>query len=159
MPIYYFDSSGLVKRYVSEVGSNWVISLTDPTAGNHIYIANITGVEAPAAINKRVRMGDINAADATTAITNFQNDLAHQYNLLEVTDPILKSAAALTSNYKLRAYDAVQLTVALEINKQLLALGTPAVGMPVLTLISADDDLNNAAAAEGLNVDDPRNHP
>jgi predicted nucleic acid-binding protein len=55
VPIYYFDSSGLVKRYVSEVGSNWVISLTDPAAGNRIYVANITGVEVPAAINKRVR--------------------------------------------------------------------------------------------------------
>jgi uncharacterized protein len=157
--IYYLDSSAIVKRHVAEVGSAWIISITDPAAGNHIYVANITGVEVPAAINKRIRMGDINAADAATAITNFENDMANQYNLLEVTEPILKSAAALTSNYKLRAYDAVQLAVALEINKQLLALGIPAAGMPALTLVSADDDLNNAAAAEGLNVDDPRKHP
>lgn len=159
MPIYYFDSSGLVKRYVSEVGSNWVISLTYPASGNHIHIANITGVEVPAAINKRVRMGDINAADAATAIANFEYDLANQYNTLEVTETLLKNAAALTSKYKLRAYDAVQLAAALEINRQLLALVMPAAGMPALTMISADGDLNNAAAAEGLNVDDPRNHP
>lgn len=159
MPIYYFDSSGLVKRYVSEVGSSWVISLTDPAAGNHIYVANITGVEVPAAINKRVRMGDINAADAATAVANFEYDLSNQYNTLEVTETLLKNAAALTGKYKLRAYDAVQLAVALEINNQLLALGMPAAGMLALTLISADDDLNKAAAAEGLNVDDPRNHP
>jgi uncharacterized protein len=159
VPIYYFDSSGLVKRYVSEVGSSWVISLTDPAAGNHIYVASITGVEVPAAINKRVRPGDINAADAATAIANFEYDLANQYNTLEVTETLLKNAAALTSKYKLRAYDAVQLAAAMEINQQLLALGMPAAGMPALTLISADGDLNNAAAAEGLNVDDPRNHP
>jgi predicted nucleic acid-binding protein len=159
VPIYYFDSSGLVKRYVSEVGSSWVISLTDPAAGNHIYVANITGVEVPAAINKRVRMGDIDAADAASAVANFEYDLANQYNTLEATETLLKNAAALTGKYKLRAYDAVQLAAALEINNQLLALGMPAASMPALTLISADDDLNTAAAAEGLNVDDPQNHP
>jgi predicted nucleic acid-binding protein len=156
---YYFDSSGLVKRYVAEVGSNWVISLTDPAAGNRIYVANITGVEVTAAINKRVRMGDINPADATTAITNFQNDLANQYNALLVTDQILTNATALTNNYKLRAYDAVQLAVALELNQQILGLGLPVAGVLSLTLISADNDLNIAALAEGLAVDNPRNHP
>jgi predicted nucleic acid-binding protein len=157
--IYYFDSSGLVKRYVAEVGSNWIISLTNPAAGHRIYVANITGVEVTAAIKKRVRMGDINAADAAAAIANFQNDLANQYNILQVTDQILASATALTTNHKLRAYDAVQLAVAIEINRQILGLGLPVAGMVSLILISADDDLNAAATAEGLTVDDPRNHP
>ncbi len=157
MPIYYFDSSGLVKRYVAEVGSAWVISLTDPATGHQIYTANITAVEVPAAIHKRLRMGDVNAADATMAITNFENDFSYQYHAIQVTDGIFASAAVLTSNHKLRAYDAVQLAAALEVNRQILALGPPAVLS--LTLISADNDLNTAAAAEGLAVDDPRNHP
>lgn len=34
MADYFFDSSALVKRYVREVGSDWVGQLTDPPAGH-----------------------------------------------------------------------------------------------------------------------------
>lgn len=159
MAVYFFDSSGLVKRYVAEVGSGWVISLTDPAAGHRIYVANIIAAEVPSAINKRVRMGDVAAADATKAIADFQNDFTNQYNPIQVTDTIIENAATLTGKHKLRAYDAVQLAAALEVNRQILALGLPATVILTLTLISADDDLNAAAAAEGIGVDDPRNHP
>jgi hypothetical protein len=33
-----------------------------------------------------------------------------------------------------------------------------AVGLPPLTLLSADTDLNAAAVSEGLTVDNPNNH-
>ena len=34
MEVYYFDSSALVKRYAVEIGSSWVINLTDAQASN-----------------------------------------------------------------------------------------------------------------------------
>jgi uncharacterized protein len=55
--------------------------------------------------------------------------------------------------HRLRAYDAVQLAVVLEIRSLHQAAGLEAV-----TLISADRDLNTAAVAEGLDVDDPSTH-
>jgi hypothetical protein len=33
MANYFYDSSGLVKRYASEVGTAWVQSVTDPAEG------------------------------------------------------------------------------------------------------------------------------
>ncbi len=54
----------------------------------------------------------------------------------------------------LRAYDAVQLAAALEIRRQ-----HQDAGFAPVTLISADQALNDAALAEGLTVDDPRSHP
>ena len=54
----------------------------------------------------------------------------------------------------LRAYDAVQLAAAIALNGQRLAAGTSAV-----TLISADQELNAAAATEGSSFDDPNLHP
>ena len=56
--------------------------------------------------------------------------------------------------HRLRAYDAVQLTVALEVNKIHQMTGADPV-----TVLSSDRDLNTAAAAEGLTVDDPTAHP
>jgi uncharacterized protein len=59
----------------------------------------------------------------------------------------------LAETHALRAYDAVQLAAAVEVNAQCAALGV------ALTLISADAALNAAAMAEGLTVDDPNSHP
>jgi len=61
---------------------------------------------------------------------------------------------ALGEKHPLRAYDAVQLAVALTVNSESLRLGMPAV-----ILVSADNGLNNAAVAEGLGLEDPRSYP
>jgi len=57
MGAYYCDSSALVKRYANETGSLWVRSLTDPQAGNDIFIAHITGIEVVAAIARKTPYG------------------------------------------------------------------------------------------------------
>jgi len=46
MAAYYFDSSALVKRYTQEVGTGWVVSLTDPRAGHAIQLASALAVQA-----------------------------------------------------------------------------------------------------------------
>jgi len=53
----------------------------------------------------------------------------------------------------LRAYDAVHLATALNIDRRLARAGEPA-----LTFLSADNRLNDAAAAEGSMVDNPNDH-
>jgi hypothetical protein len=104
-------------------------------------------------------MGDITPARAATAIADFENDYASQYNPIQVTDAVIASAAALTGRHPLRACDAVQLASALEVNGHIQALGPAAAGMFTLTFVSADNNLNNAATAEGLAVENPENHP
>jgi len=58
------------------------------------------------------------------------------------------------NSYELRAYDAVQLAVAIEVNRIYQTAGSGPV-----TLVSADGDLNAAATAEGLTIEDPNLHP
>ena len=41
---YFVDTSALVKRYVQEVGTPWVRSLTRGNMLNRIYLARITAV-------------------------------------------------------------------------------------------------------------------
>jgi predicted nucleic acid-binding protein len=163
--IYFFDSSGLVKRYVAEIGTAWTQGITDPSARHGIYIAQITGVEVIAAINKQAAGGtpSISKADAAKAIAEFRLDYANQYNALEITDQIILAAMTFAETHILRGYDAVQLAAAVAINSQLLAanaaLGITTPVGPVLTLISSDTDLNAAAVAEGLTVENANNHP
>ena len=55
MSILFFDSSALVKRYLTEIGSTWVIDQTDPDSSNLIVVAEITRVEVAAALAARHR--------------------------------------------------------------------------------------------------------
>lgn len=154
MADYFFDSSGLVKRYVNETGSVWVENTTVSTSGNAIFVANITGVEVVSAIARRVRGGRLSNADAVSAISSLENDLIAEYLLTDISFAVVKSAMSLAKNRGLRGYDAVQLAVALEINQNNLAFNF----QPII-FVSADNELNNAALAEGLAVENPNNYP
>ena len=67
MAIYYLDSSALVKRYIAETGSNWVLNLLASAAGYTIFIAAIAPVEITAAIMARARGRSISIEDAKAA--------------------------------------------------------------------------------------------
>lgn len=151
---YYMDSSGLVKRYIAEVGSTWLRGITDPAAGNDIYIGRITTVEIVAALTRRARSGTISVGDAAAACLLFRNDLSYDYEILEITEALVNHAMQLAEIHGLRGYDAVQLAAACETNVIVVAQG-----LPPITFISADNELNAAAVSEGLAVENPNSYP
>lgn len=55
MPVLFFDTSALVKRYGRETGSIWVTQILDPDAGHQVYLSRLTGTEVVAAITRRER--------------------------------------------------------------------------------------------------------
>jgi predicted nucleic acid-binding protein len=114
--VYSFDSSAVVKRYVSETGTAWVLRLADPKANNRIHLARITGVEVIAAIARRNREGSLSANDAATAIADFRYDFGTAYRIVEITPGLIASAMLLAETYALKGYDAVQLAAGLEVN-------------------------------------------
>jgi uncharacterized protein len=154
MPAYFVDSSALVKRYVQEVGTRWMRSLTRRNASISIYLARITVVEVTAAVARRRKGRTLTSPKASSILYRFRKHLAGRYTIVEITPALLADATRLANSYELRAYDAVQLAVALEVQR----FRQNASISPV-TLISADQDLNAAATAEGLAVDDPTAHP
>lgn len=153
MADYFFDTSALVKRHVTETGTGWVKSLVRAKAGHTLYIARITAVEVTSAITRRQNSGHISAAQAGAMLGHFRRHLTQRYRVVELTPALFDDAMRTARKHGLRAYDAVQLAVALEVHRlqQIASLG------PV-TLISADRDLNIAAAAEGMAVDNPNLH-
>ena len=154
MAHYFLDSSGLVKRYVVEAGSDWVRSLCAPDASNAIYISRITGAEVIAGILRRLRMGDLRPKEAQAVARWFKDDSGRTYRVIEVTAEVVERAMNLAEARALRGYDAVQLATALELH--CLRQET---NLPPLTFVSADGDLNEAAEAEGLPTDNPTAHP
>lgn len=154
MAFCFLDSSAVVKRYVPEIGSAWIHGLTAPQAGNLLYVARITGAEVIAAITRRQRRSQIAPADAAVALAAFRRDFPVAYPIIEVLPATVAHAMDLAERHGLRGYDSVQLAAALDLNARCLAAGAA----PPL-VITADVELNRAAAAEGLAVDDPNAHP
>lgn len=154
MTARFFDTSAVVKRYVQEAGTSWVRSLTRIGAPEPIYLARITAVEVCAAVARRQRGGSLSPAQAEAILSRFRRHLARRYRSLEITPALLSDAMDLAEAHGLRAYDAVQLAAALELDRLRIA-----VGLGSVILVSSDLELNAAATASGLAVDDPNLHP
>ena len=152
MPVCFLDSSALVKCYVAETGSVWTRSILDEE-DNVIYVASLTRVETISALTRRFRRDDISDREFDVACDQFRLDLTTQFEIVGLTDQMIDEAATLAKKHGLRAYDAVQLAAALDTSRIVAQVEAAEV-----KLVSADGELNAAASAEGLKVDDPNTH-
>ena len=154
MPAYFFDSSAVVKRYVRETGTAGVRRPTRLGKPDPIYLARITAVEVTSAVARRRQGGSLSAPRVRSILTRFRGHLAGRYRILEITPAPLTAAMRLADVHALRAYDAVQLAAALELDARWRS-----AGLGGITLVSADTSLNAAATAESVAVEDPNTHP
>ncbi len=155
MMTYYLDSSVAVKLYVTETGSDWMRSLLlTPPQDLVVISSHLLCVEVWSAFARRLRAGTV-TLDQHTRIHDWFLQHRHElYRFRAVDEEIIQKTRELFVAYALRAYDAIHLATALLANRQLLSKHLPPV-----TFLCADDQLVAAAAAEGLAVDNPNDHP
>jgi len=154
MTTYYLDTSALIKRYVDEIGSDWLRATLAGQLPPSIIIVHLAVVEVTSALRRRLREGALTQRDYVQAQNAFRADCLNDYEIVTVIGETLDKANHLLEQHPLRAYDAVHLASALIANQQLLANK-----LAPLTFLSADDRLNRAAVAEGLAVDNPNDYP
>ena len=157
MASFYFDSSALVKYYITEVGAHWVKILVDDRAGdewrNAVATSSLSIAEVAAAFTKRHRMREISEGLKAALISRFLRDGRQRCTLLEADSTVIDTAVQLIQRHPLRAYDAVQLASALILNSALIA-----DKLSPLTFVSADNVLCEAAQAEGLPTENPNEY-
>ena len=149
MARYFFDSSAVAKLYQPEAGSANVEAVFRE-ANRTIVISRLTVVEINSVFARRVRMGDLTLADATSLRNHFVNDVATgAFQVVVVTEQPFSEAERLLIQYAtaktLRTLDALQLAVALDVNRR----GS------LNSVLAADNTLIGVAAAEGLPVANP----
>ncbi|HXG85269.1 MAG TPA: type II toxin-antitoxin system VapC family toxin [Pyrinomonadaceae bacterium] len=154
MSVFFFDSSAVTKKYVRETGTAWVINVFRPKSPNRVYIAEIALVEVISALTRRHRGRTLTNADFTKVSNRFRRNFAANFFKIETNLSVIERAAALAERHALRGYDAVQLASAFNLH-----LRRQKAGLPPLVFISADNALNAAAQVEGLQIDNPNNHP
>jgi len=148
--IWYCDSSAVVKRYVREGGSLW---LRREVSKHDLLISQITPVEVYAALAVKQRTGYLPLFNYYKARKDFAEHISHkQYLIWPVSEAIFQMAATLVGRHPLRAYDAIQLATALDYLK------TRAPDRARFRFLTADDQLERAAQADGLKTDNPNRH-
>ncbi|MGE4056183.1 MAG: type II toxin-antitoxin system VapC family toxin [Vicinamibacterales bacterium] len=108
--IAYLDASALVKRYLTERGSQETIALT--AAAEISATSIITRAEVAAALAKAARTGLVSHDMARNAQRSFVGDW-HDLVRVPITEALMAQAEALAWEQGLRGYDAVQLACAL----------------------------------------------
>lgn len=149
MPTFFVDSSALVKRYRREEGSQRVSELLD--GAEQLLIARLTIVEVSSALVRRARTTRMSPEELRTAIVTLDDDLIRSFDVIELDEPVMEHAVAMARKHGLRGADAIQLACVL------LSRPEPPASAEFY-LVSADDELNAAAAAEGLQVENPSLH-
>ena len=149
MPGYFFDTSALVKLYHFEAGTSTVDQIASAPQ-NVIRISRLTAVELRSAFAIKVRTNVIDRQDADQVLRQFREEVAGgKFEIFSVGESEFAMADKLIERYAfdrhLRALDALQLSIALELRDQDL----------IDFFVSADRILGEVAGMEGLKVIDP----
>jgi predicted nucleic acid-binding protein len=118
---HFFDSSALVKLYHPELGTPAVDNIVNGAA-NQIRVSRLTIAELTSAFAIKVRTQSINREDAEAFLRQFRSDVATgRLEVFSVGESEFTMAEALVERYafdgRLRALDALQLAVALELRR------------------------------------------
>jgi predicted nucleic acid-binding protein len=145
----YFDSSALVKYYhPPEAGSAEVIRLVQEPNARH-FISRLTTVEVVSAFAIKARTREIDEDDFELLRQRFLRDVAQrQFQDLRLANAHYQEAVGLFRTHfmkRFRAYDAIHLSVALDLNRRGL----------LDYFVCADESLCSVATEEGLSTINP----
>ncbi|MBI3912887.1 MAG: type II toxin-antitoxin system VapC family toxin [Chloroflexi bacterium] len=156
---YYLDASALVKRYVVEPGTVWVRELCTARQQeadenlHRIIVGEISRVEVASAFaRKSKKTNEISEQKAEQSYDLFLSHFEEEYESVGLTSDLIGAAADLARKHALRAYDAVQLALAIHANNLLKQEELS------ITFVTADKTLLQAARIEGLAVENPNEH-
>lgn len=147
MPVYYWDTSALAKRYLAEKGTPRVLEIAG--TGHSITVSRMAMVEVISASVRRARSGELDAELFREIKAAVEEDFRDFFVVVELSRATVLRAVSLVDGHALRAADGIQLASAL------IAAGS-STDPGELVFVSSDQELNVAARAEGLAVLDPQ---
>ena len=150
MTAYFVDTSALAKRYISETGSTWTRSWLHIHTGNVILVSELVRVEMFSLLHRYQRMGTFSNTSVGRMKNTFLHHLQFEYSIVTLDSLLIIEAADLTIQHPLHTLDSVQLACGLVAARSI---------KQQITFVSADNNLLNAANAEGLTTDNPNLHP
>jgi hypothetical protein len=150
LTVYFFDSSALTKYYVTEPGTAWVTGVIRDRVMHRVFIAQVTPVEIISAVSRLKREGRLPPRTAQAIRLLLNRHVRRRYDEVIMVTSVVERACDLLEVHPLRAYAALQLASALEINARLVR-----ANLPSLIFVTADASLLAAAKQQGLQTENP----
>ena len=148
MPVFYLDTSALVKRYVQEKGSEVLDELFDRLQDTDFLTISLLAVVELKSVFKRLVKGRIlRETQMAVLLSEFSSDQAAISEVVEVDTRLLEEAALILDRHSLKAGDAIHFACILQLKGV-----APAADVIVLT---SDGELSVACMAEGFEVLNP----
>ena len=148
MAILDLDTGALVKLYVRETGTDELLRLAHPDAGNRLAVLSLSRIEFRAALRRRAKLGDIDGPVADELLKSFSDHISSVFQIQPANEAVVEKAAGLVDRYVLRAYDSLQLAGC--------SVLKATVGDTIdVRFVCADATLLAAARAEGFATIDP----
>ncbi len=153
MPLYYVDTSAVIKYYLPEAGSDWINALF---SSESVTISHLAVAEFASVLARRTREGNLALQHRDNIFALFLEDTP-RYAVLALTRRIVNEAAGLlltgSSSVRLRALDAIHLATArwsfARARRRGIATGS---------FVTADRRLIEAAAWAGLPTMNPEDY-
>jgi predicted nucleic acid-binding protein len=146
--IYFCDTSGIMKLYHLEIGTNWMEALFTDTEST-IIISELTSVEIYSALTKKVRTNEIADSAKEKAIINFRKDCGERFVVIPLDTMTIKKAKALIAKYgstlSIRTLDALQLATCKLVEER----------KESLHFVCADFNLNKICELEDVHMLNP----
>lgn len=136
----YFDTSALIKRFVTEKGSTFVQRVM--AKESLVATATVAYAEIYAGLTRKLRDGHLSKAEYTLVCRQFERDWP-AYIRVELRGEILQLARELVQRHALRGFDAIHLASAISLKAGL---------DEDVTFAAADERLLRASSAEDLEV-------
>lgn len=158
MATYFFDTSAIGKRYIAEVGSNWVWNIVHPSAGHLILLSDLARIELLSILSRRhYQDNTLTRRNYLSTRRTVMRHMRTEYRVLPISRSVLAMSLRVVGRpytlavgiRTLRTLDAIQLATAIQARQ---------AGFNI-TFVSADVRLLAAAQAEGFPTDDPNLHP
>jgi predicted nucleic acid-binding protein len=137
MPLYFFDTSALVKRYHVEAGSEKVDEIFNDPEGI-FTIASITIAEFASAFARKLNEGIISEDDLRVCLSEFSKDMISLFWIIDLERNHINKSIPLIITHNLRTLDSLQLAVFLNLSPL-----NP-------KMVTSDDTLFNATTKEGF---------
>ncbi len=148
MPVFYFDTSAIVKRYRREKGTEVIDDLIDnPREEDRFYTSLLSPLEFTSAVTRLSSAGEISKKAASEVLARFHKELREQFRIWPVEEEIIVAAILLVREQGIRSADAIHLATAVTISS--LSRGSP------MLFLSSDRKLIETAEAKGLAAIDP----
>ena len=147
-PVYFFDTSALLKRYHDEIGSDMIESAFNTSEADR-WISDISIIEVYSAFARLVRTGEVTPEDFQSAKLELDADIQEgRLRVVVLTGRDKSEAVRLIEQYglaqSLRTLDALHVAVMKRIGPT-----------RIQTIYCADQTLISVLRTEGFTVVDP----